>query len=189
MKWLEPRSRGRRRFALMAWLAAAAVMFALTGPTTEASAATQPPAGWYTIHNHYGLCLDMTNGSTALNTQAQLWTCNGKAQQLWYVYPVDGTHWLIQNNNSGLCLSLLGTTPSLGDAVTQYNCNYSGGDAYEDWNNDGFNHIQNYGLSTGYMHPSGNQSYNGVKIYVNGPPKYLAYQWSFCPYGGGSCIL
>jgi hypothetical protein len=73
--------------------------------------------------------------------------------------------------------------------VIMWNCNNSGSDGYEGWNvlanvsgSEGFT-INNIGdANCGCaMHPSGDQSFNGVKIFINRPPVVGgdSYLWNF----------
>jgi hypothetical protein len=148
---------------------------------------------YHHIYNHNGKCLDMTNGSKSRGTQVQIWSCNANLQQYWtlksIVYQPTGTDGvLIINKNSGMCLSILNDSRTPPAAVIQWPCNNSGGDPWEDWIQNCSTGINNYcyllniGMSsfTGCcdMHPSGNGSSDGLKVYANIPDGNYAYFWT-----------
>jgi hypothetical protein len=200
---MTPKITGRRFVSAIAL--AGAAMLALTLPATAATNPTSPttqrltteshttgvtPANvinFTTIVNYHGLCLDMPNNSTTKGTQVQLWSCDSKPQQVWETYSLYGGNqfFLIRDQDSNMCLSIQGNDQQPGGAVIQWPCNYSGTDRYEVWYlenaiggpgneiiNDG---SDNCGCG---MHPSGNESYNGVKVYASRPDDE-AYLWNF----------
>jgi ricin-type beta-trefoil lectin protein len=146
------------------------------------------------IENKDGKCLDMTGGSTAAGAQPQLWTCNHDAQQIWESIPLYGgtKFMLLMNENSGLCLSIKNNDPNPGAEVIQWSCNYTGTDYYEVWyltspygpdttTQEG-NSIMNDGSDncTCGMHPSGDSSADGTKIFINRVnPIETDYLWDF----------
>jgi hypothetical protein len=139
------------------------------------------------ITNHDGKCLDMTNGSTSDGAQPQLWICNANQQQFWAFVGIPGfptSQFLIQNYNSRKCLSIKGNDPYAGGEVIQWDCNYSGSDAFEVWtqipnNPSGYFQLSNTG-SQPYvlvMHPSGCAADNGTKMFMNRPYECNADYW------------
>jgi len=68
------------------------------------------------------LCLDNTAWSTANNTSAELWDCNGAPVQNWIVH-AKGSGWFsIQNQQTGLCVDNTGGSTSPGNLVTLWGC-------------------------------------------------------------------
>lgn len=146
--------------------------------------------------NHNGKCLDMTNASTSRGTQPQEWACNGRSQQYWETIPVStpvgGAHYLLKNYHSGLCLSILNNSTKPGSRVIQWTCNTSGNDLFEDWGPSCPGSYSPYcvwydlGMETSTnccaLHPSGDRTANGLKIYANNDVTLRAYRWKW----GGS---
>ena len=135
------------------------------------------------IVNHNGKCLDMTNGSTSQGAPAQIFTCDGFAQEDWDIVAVSPTDFLIVNEHSGLCLSILNNNPGTGAEVIQVNCIFTGADSFERWFRTGQGatqfEIANRGDGGLVMHPSGCGSANGLKIFMNFPGQCLADFWHF----------
>jgi poly(3-hydroxybutyrate) depolymerase len=78
-----------------------------------------PPSGnQEIIGQQSGRCLDINNSTTANGTQAQLWDCNGQADQQWNVNP-DGT---IKAAQSGLCLDANGQGTANGTKIQLWGC-------------------------------------------------------------------
>lgn len=77
-------------------------------------------------------CLDIPGGQTANGTPAQIWDCNGGANQNWYVsnYPSNGSL-QFRNQGSNRCLddlALLGTSPGMNHSkVAIWDCSANGG--------------------------------------------------------------
>jgi len=69
----------------------------------------------------------MTGGSKSRGAAVQQWACNGDRQQCWVWF---GSQ--IRNLNSGMCLSIAGNDPHPGGEVIQWDCNFTGSDAWED---------------------------------------------------------
>ncbi len=68
------------------------------------------------------LCLDNTGWSTANNTSAELWDCNGLSVQNWTVH-AKGSGWFsIQNQQTGLCVDDTGGSTAPGNLVTLWGC-------------------------------------------------------------------
>jgi hypothetical protein len=179
------RSRSTRGYALGAVLAGLAAGLAMLVPAAGAGAqivtpasarAATPDVGGQTVYNDAsGLCLDMTNESTSINAQPQLYTCNGGTQQEWTFIALNDFSFLIQNVHSGLCLSIYQNDPSPGGEVIQYNCNFSGTDLFEEWSttqvpSEGGEVYELLNVGAGLvMHPSGCGTTNGTKMFMNYP--------------------
>jgi hypothetical protein len=65
-----------------------------------------------------GRCLDINNSSTTNGTQAQLWDCNGQANQKWNVN-ADGT---ITGVQSGLCVDAYNAATANGTKIVLWSC-------------------------------------------------------------------
>ncbi|WNI18028.1 glycosyl hydrolase [Actinacidiphila sp. ITFR-21] len=72
-----------------------------------------------------GKCADVPGGNTANGTQAQLWTCNGSAQQTWTV-AADGTV-----RDLGKCLDVSGGASADGTKVQIWDC--GSGNTHQQW--------------------------------------------------------
>ena len=68
------------------------------------------------------LCLDNTGWSTANDTSAELWTCNGAPVQSWTLNSKGGGYFSIQNQQTGLCVDNTGGSTSPGNQVTLWGC-------------------------------------------------------------------
>jgi len=68
------------------------------------------------------LCLDNTGWSTANNTSAELWDCNGLAVQNWVLHAKGGGYYSLQNQYTGLCLDNTGGSTTPGNLVTLWGC-------------------------------------------------------------------
>ncbi|WP_201314980.1 RICIN domain-containing protein [Dyella sp. EPa41] len=68
------------------------------------------------------LCLDNTAWSTANNTSAELWDCNGAPVQNWTVHAKGGGWFSIQNQQTGLCVDNTGGSTSPGNLVSLWGC-------------------------------------------------------------------
>jgi hypothetical protein len=68
------------------------------------------------------LCLDNTGWSTANNTSAELWDCNGASVQNWTVHAKGGGWFSIQNQQTGLCVDNTGGSTAPGNLVTLWGC-------------------------------------------------------------------
>jgi hypothetical protein len=125
-------------------------------------------------------CLDMTNGSRTAGVMPQVWTCNGRPQQLWsFPLTTEGGAFLIENENSHLCLSILHNSTGLGAAVIQWPCVTSGADQFEDWYRLGTGPYDFGNFGDGLvMHPSGCGTRNGSGIFMNVPDQCTADLWS-----------
>jgi hypothetical protein len=158
-------------------MSAAGLIVASLGAAPSAVAQT---VQYRQIINYDGKCLDMTGGSRSNGTQAQQWGCNGNSQQYWGYVPTNAGGYLIENYKSGKCLSILKNDPNPGGAVTQWTCDFSGSNAYELWYLGGIGNwtiLYNIGTRNHRtcgsavwecaMHPSGNGTSNGLKIYNN----------------------
>lgn len=68
------------------------------------------------------LCLDNTGWSTANNTSAELWDCNGAAVQRWTMHAKGNGVFSIQNQQTGLCLDNTGGSTAPGNLQTLWAC-------------------------------------------------------------------
>jgi len=68
------------------------------------------------------LCLDNTGWSTANNTSAELWDCNGAPVQNWTVHAKGGGWFSIQNQQTSLCVDNTGGSTAPGNLVTLWGC-------------------------------------------------------------------
>ncbi|MET0503929.1 MAG: RICIN domain-containing protein [Luteibacter sp.] len=68
------------------------------------------------------LCLDNTGWSTADNTSAELWDCNGAAVQRWTVHAQGNGMFSVQNQQTGLCLDNTGGSTTPGNLLTLWGC-------------------------------------------------------------------
>jgi hypothetical protein len=121
------------------------------------------------IINFNGQCLDMINGSTQADTQAQVNPCNGQSRQRWALFLVGNGALLIQNERSHLCLSIRNNFTGVGGRVIQWPCSSS--NRFEQWkmvdqnaNGVEFANVGDGGL---VMHPAVCTSALGAEIYVN----------------------
>jgi poly(3-hydroxybutyrate) depolymerase len=119
------------------------------------STTTPPPTGQQLVGQQSGRCVDISNSTTANGTQAQLWDCNGAANQRW-------THTagkqLTIFGNKCLDASAKGTTN--GTAVVIWDCN---GQTNQQWN------LNSNGTVTGVqsglcLDATGVATANGTKI-------------------------
>lgn len=67
-------------------------------------------------------CLDNTGWSTANNTSAELWDCNGATVQRWTVHAQGSGMFSIQNQATGLCLDNTGGSTTPGNPQTLWAC-------------------------------------------------------------------
>lgn len=158
---------------------------ATTRTAAPRSSITADSVTYYQIINHDGKCLDETGGSTANGVAPQQWACNGNPQQYWAVIYNDTGYALIKNYNSGKCLSILDNNSKGGAAVIQWTCDNA--DAWENWDpyytgsGDWFIYYNTASCSfpesdSCGMHPDGNQTGNGWKIYDQ-VVSSTAYYW------------
>ncbi|KZC17745.1 hypothetical protein RHOFW510R12_11050 [Rhodanobacter sp. FW510-R12] len=77
-----------------------------------------------------GLCLDNTGWSTANNTSAELWTCNGLSVQRWTFRAQGNGFFSLRNEATGLCLDNTGGSTTPGNLVTLWGCV---GNANQSW--------------------------------------------------------
>jgi hypothetical protein len=152
-------------------------------------------ASYYHIRDYNGQCLEITDGLSSNGAAAQQYTCNSNAKQYWrlssVVAPNGSDALLIINEHSGKCLTILNNSTTPGAAVIQETCNSGGGDYWEDWDQvcatglTGYCYWVNLGMAGGpqgpddccAMHPSGNGSSPGLKIYAN-IGNQRAYFWT-----------
>lgn len=131
-----------------------------------------------TIVNYFGLCLDMTNGSTEDGAFAQLWRCNGEPWQNWGLVPFGDGEYFIENAFSTKCLRVQGS-PLFEGRVDQWSCKFDGSDHWQLWKFDpnitGLQTFLNVGAG-GRLHPSGNASFDGNEVWVN-TGSGAAYLW------------
>jgi|HubBroStandDraft_4_1064222.scaffolds.fasta_scaffold51725_4 hypothetical protein len=176
-------------FGMLSPAVASAATHALSVPTDANSSYIQ------IINNNSGKCLDMTGGSDKDLTPAQQWGCNGKHQQYWKLIqdPNIGGFWVeLKNNLTQKCISILDNSNHPGAAVVQWGCNSSFSDLYELWNPDCNGTASmctwwNAGMIAGQpapdgccaMHPSGNGTSDGLKIYANVPDGSNGYSWHY----------
>lgn len=76
------------------------------------------------------LCLDNTAWSTANDTSAELWDCNGAPVQNWIVHAQGNGYFSIQNQQTGLCVDNTGGSTSPGNLVTLWGC---AGNSNQNW--------------------------------------------------------
>lgn len=179
------------RFKVHAALLAAAGSLALAcgsagSPALAASRSTSvQPGQIVTIRNENGgKCLDMTGGSTQRGTVAQIWGCIlNQQQQQWTFLPSDAGTYLIMDMQDDECLSIKNNVTNNVGLVIQWPCNFSGGDAWENWYVSGsvlsgnWGAIENQGDIGYYMHPDANENKDGAQIYVNNARNSDAYNW------------
>jgi hypothetical protein len=124
------------------------------------------------VANYDTKCLDVTGDSKSKGAPLQQWTCrNAALQQRWFIdaHAYSGGKF-IKSYSSGMCLSIANNDRHAGGHVIQWPCNAK--DPFESWRMHLFPGttyyytIQNVG-SGYYMHPAGNRTGNGVKIYVD----------------------
>ena len=102
-----------------------------------------------------GRCLDINNSSTVNGTQAQLWDCNGQANQKW-TYTASKQLTIYGNK----CLDAYGAGTTNGTKVAIWDCN---GQPNQQWNIKSDGTIA--GVQSGLcLDPSGTGTANGTKI-------------------------
>jgi Ricin-type beta-trefoil lectin domain len=203
-------SRVRRSLILVA-----AAGFAVAGMVTapSAGAATAPASApavaslpavncgttpcFYRFRNQASVkCMGMP--STAGGTQAIQNTCNANNSQYWKAVPTS-LGFLLQNRASRRCLVVTNVTP--GSAVVQRACN--GANRRQNWflGGSGDNIFVFYNIATAghcggvgecAIHPSGNSTAAGAKLYVQTPTSNCTlvqvgctYAWVRLPGGRG----
>jgi hypothetical protein len=145
------------------WPTGAQAVIASAGVQTSTGAQTGAIVGAQS-----GRCLDINNFATANGTQAQLWDCNGGANQRW-TYTL-GRQLMVYGNK---CLGTNGATNS-GTAAAIWDCN---GQTSQQWNLNANGTIT--GVQAGLcLDANGAMTANGTKIIIwscNGGPNQ---QWS-----------
>lgn len=177
--------------ALSSILALAAAVGLADAPAASAGNSPDQTTVTTAVVNFDTKCLDVTGDSKSRGTPVQQWTCrNTASQQEWFIdaHAYSGGKF-IKSYSSRLCLSIANNDRHAGGQVIQWPC--SAKDPFESWRmhlypgTTYYYTIQNVG-SGYYMHPSGNRTESGVKIYVNAlvgvPPQYI---WMAFPTSGG----
>jgi hypothetical protein len=85
-----------------------------------------PPTGQQLVGGQSGRCVDVPNASTTNGTQAQLWDCNGGANQRWTY--TSGKQLQVYGNK---CLDVSGRGTANGTPVIIWDCN---GQTNQQWN-------------------------------------------------------
>ena len=108
-------------------IAMTTLLIAMAGVLSPASAEPATPraasaeAGWIRIVNdNSGLCLAIGGGNAYAGATAIQWTCNGGAEQSWYV---NGSAWSPIRFNSELCLAIGGRSTANGAKAILWPCN------------------------------------------------------------------
>lgn len=147
------------------WPAGAQTVMANAGPQTGGS----NPQGVMLVGVQSGRCVDIDNSSTTNGVQAQLWDCNGGANQRW---THTSSRQLIVYGNK--CLDASGQGTSNGTAAIIWDCN---GQANQQWN------INSNGTITGVqsglcLDASGYGTTNGTKLHLWSCHGGTNQQWS-----------
>jgi hypothetical protein len=118
-----------------------------------------------------GRCLDINNSSTTNGTQAQLWDCNGQANQTW-TYT---TGQQLTVYGGGKCLAALNQGTTAGTPAVIWDCN---GQASQQWTVGADGTIR--GVQSGLcLDANGAQTGNGTKIILWGCGSGDNQLWSF----------
>jgi lysophospholipase L1-like esterase len=126
-----------------------------------------PPSGKQIVGSQSGRCVDVPNGA-ANGTQAQLWDCNGQAQQSW---TYTATKQLTVN---GKCLDANNRGTTNGTQVVVWDCN---GQTNQQWNVNSNGSIVGVGSNL-CVDANGQGTANGTKLVLwacSGQPNQ---QWS-----------
>jgi ricin-type beta-trefoil lectin protein len=133
------------------------------------------------VVNYDGKCLDIPNGSTSNQAQAQQYTCNGGSNQKWIMYQDSPTGYaIIVNVNSGKCLDVVDGSGAVGAKIQQYTCRST---ANQLWNYDsssGLLRVAHSGLCAAVRGGSVSNKEPVVQQYCTLTP---AYQWTTTPAG------
>jgi len=128
---------------LVAMATLLAIMATAISPASAETAATRSAsgAGWiHIVNGNSGQCLAIGGGNAYPGATAIQWTCNGRAEQTWYV---DGHAWSPIYYNSELCIAIGGGSLVRGAKAILWPCNggreqlwYVGPDVAEIYNNN-----------------------------------------------------
>lgn len=132
------------------------------------SSTPPPPTAQQLVGQQSGRCVDINGSATANGTQAQLWDCNGAANQRWSY--TAGRQLTVFGNK---CLDASGQGTGNGTAVVIWDCN---GQANQQWN------VNSNGTVTGVqsglcLDATGVATANGTKIQLWGCSGGANQQW------------
>jgi hypothetical protein len=74
------------------------------------------------VARHSGKCVDVVNGSSAVNAQVIQYTCNGGTNQQWSARDAGNGYVQLVARHSGLCLDVASGATADGTQVVQYTC-------------------------------------------------------------------
>ena len=133
--------------------------------------------GYYEFKDrNSGLCLNDPNGSTTLNQQLQINTCNGSTSESWKlsaIVPVVSTttYYQIVNEASGSCVDDSNGATANGTVVQQYSC--SNGNLNQEWlftsAGNGYYEVTAHASSTAAWNVigAGTAAGTGIQLYTN----------------------
>ena len=123
------------RKLLAVTLLAAGMTFVAFQPAQRAAAATPVGGesdGQFVIKfDNSGKCLDDPNFATAAGTALEQWTCNGGANQNFYLDYISSGWFRIRNESSGLCVNIKGNTYTDNTPIILYPCENVGNETFE----------------------------------------------------------
>ncbi|WP_439675545.1 RICIN domain-containing protein [Embleya sp. MST-111070] len=113
-----------RKFAT----AAGVLAFAATGLTMGVGSASAAPSTFemrrvFADGDHEALCLGIQGGGSVNGGYVIQWSCNGNADQKWYLAKDAHNHTVIKNRGSNKCLDVPGGDMTPGRGLVQWDCN------------------------------------------------------------------
>ena len=126
-----------------------------SGPPTSPPPTSPPPGGQQIVGQQSGRCIDINASTTTNGTQAQLWDCNGGANQRWTY--TSGKQVMVYGNK---CLDASGQGAGSGTPVVIWDCT---GQSNQQWNLNANGTIT--GAQSGLcLDATGANTANGTKI-------------------------
>ena len=133
--------------------------------------------GYYEFKDrNSGLCLNDPNGSTTLNQQLQINTCNGSTSESWKLSPIvpvvsTTAYYQIVNEASGACIDDASGATANGTVVQQYSC--STGNLNQEWlftsAGNGYYEVTTHNSTTAAWNVigAGTATGTGLQLYTN----------------------